>query len=387
VTSGAPAPAAPVAARLSDAAIFFVNGAVFGSWVSRIPEVQQRLGIGEGVLGLALLAMAVGALSAMPVAGWAVSRYGSRSPTVLSVLVFCLILPLMSVAPDAILLGASLFLFGAFNGATDVSMNAQAATIEGRYGRSIMSSFHALFSFGGLAGAALGGGLAALGVGVTQHFISATVVFGAVALAVSRNLLPGGADAAGSGPAFARPNRALAALGVVAFCALVSEGAMADWSAIYLRDVIGSGPGLAATGFAVFSLAMALGRLTGDRFIERLGPVTVLRLGGALAAAGITLVLTGGLWVALFGFAAIGIGLATLFPVTLSIAARAPGTTPGAGIAAMSSTGYFGFLLGPPLIGFVAELAGLRTALVLIVVAGLSILLLAGNASRFVKKG
>jgi predicted MFS family arabinose efflux permease len=293
----------------------------------------------------------------------------------------------MSVAPGAVLLGASLFLFGIFNGSTDVSMNAQAAAIESRYGRSIMASFHALFSFGGLAGAALGGGLAALGVGVTQHFLLATVVFGAVALLASRWLLPAGADAQASGPAFALPDRALAALGVVAFCALVSEGSMADWSAVYLEDVIGSGPGLAAAGYAVFSLTMAVGRLTGDRIIELVGPVRMLRIGGALAASGLALaLLVDGTVLALAGFAGIGAGLATLFPITLSAASRAPGMAPGAGIAAMSSTGYLGFLIGPPLIGFVAELVGLRGALVLIVIAGLAIFLLAGNVARVGKK-
>lgn len=375
------------AARFSTAAIFFANGAVFGSWVSRIPEVQSSLGIGEGVLGLALLAMAVGALVAMPATGWAVARYGSRTPTIVSMVVLCLILPLMSVAPGAALLGASLFLFGIFHGSTDVSMNAQAATIESGYGRSIMSSFHALFSFGGLAGAALGGGLAALGVGVTQHFVSATLIFGVIALIASRWLLPAAADAQGSGPAFALPDKALAALGVVAFCALVSEGAMADWSAVYLRDVIGSGPGVAAAGYAAFSLTMAIGRLTGDRFIELLGPVAMLRIGGALAALGLAVVLVDGLGLALVGFAAIGAGLATLFPITLSTAARAPGMAPGAGIAAMASTGYLGFLIGPPLIGFTAELVGLRGALSLIVVAGLAIFLLAGNVVRVGETG
>lgn len=349
--------------------------------------MQSRLGIGEGVLGLALLAMAIGALVAMPITGWTVARRGSRTSTIFSVLVFCLILPLMAIAPGAVLLGASLFLFGAFNGSTDVSMNAQAAAIEMRYGRSIMASFHALFSFGGLAGAAIGGGLAALGVGVTQHFLLATALFGAIALVASRWLLPAGADAQDSGPAFALPDRALLALGVVALCALVSEGAMADWSAIYLRDVLGSGPGLAAAGFAAFSLAMAIGRLTGDYFIELLGSSNMLRLGGALSASGLSLVLLVDSTVpALLGFVGVGLGLATLFPITLSAAARAPGMTAGAGIAAMSSTGYFGFLVGPPLIGFVAEAVGLRGALALIVAAGLTIFFLAGNAARTGKK-
>jgi fucose permease len=204
-----------------------------------------------------------------------------------------------------------------------------------------------------------------------------------------RNLLPAGADAQESaGPAFALPDRALAALGVVAFCALVSEGAMADWSAVYLQDVIDSGPGLAAAGYAVFSLAMAVGRLTGDRFIELLGAVTMLRLGGALAASGLALaLLVDSTALALVGFALVGAGLATLFPITLSAAANAPGMAPGAGIAAMSSTGYFGFLIGPPLIGFVAELVGLRGALVFVVALGVAIFLLAGNAARTGKKG
>ncbi|MDN5696711.1 MAG: MFS transporter, partial [Rubrobacter sp.] len=179
----------------------------------------------------------------------------------------------------------------------------------------------------------------------------------------------------------------VAALGVVALCALVSEGAMADWSAIYLRDTLGSGPGLAAAGFAAFSLAMAVGRLTGDRLIQLLGPVTMLRLGGALAACGLAVaLLVDQTALALVGFIGVGAGLSTLFPITLSAAARAPGMAPGAGIAAMSSTGYFGFLLGPPLIGFAAELTGLRGALLLIVAAGVVITLLAGNAAHPTKK-
>lgn len=371
------------AARMAAATVFFVNGSIFGSWVSRIPEVQRGIGASEGVLGLVLLAMAIGALAAMPITGWTVARYGSRTATIFSVLVFCLVLPFLALAPGAVTLGLVLFVFGIFNGSTDVSMNSQAAAIETRYGRSIMASFHALFSFGGLAGAALGGLLAWAGVGVMQHFLLATALFGAVALVASRFLLPAGEDARESGPAFTRPNRALAALGVVALCALISEGAMADWSAVYLEDAIGSAPGLAAAGYAAFSLAMGVGRLTGDRLIELLGPVAMLRLGGGLAASGLAVaLLVDQTALALVGFIGVGAGLATLFPITLSAAARAPGMAAGAGIAAMSSTGYFGFLVGPPLIGFVAEFVGLRGALVLVVAASATIVLLAKNAAR-----
>lgn len=363
-------------------ATFFVNGTVFGSWVSRIPSIQESLGIGEGVLGLALLGMAVGGLTAMPLTGWMVSRIGSRPVVIASGLAFCAVLPLLALAPGAAFLGIFLFLFGMGNGTMDVSMNSQAAAVEKRYGRSIMSSFHALFSFGGLTGAAMGGGLAALGVGALAHFLAVGAVFGAAAFAASRWLLPASEDAQESGPAFARPSRGLFVLGIVALCALVSEGAIADWSAIYLRDIVGSGPGLAAAGFAAFSLAMAIGRLTGDRFIDLLGPVATLRVGGLLAASGLAIaLLADGTALALAGFIGVGAGLATLFPITLSVASRAPGMAPGTGIAAMASVGYFGFLAGPPTIGFVAELAGLRSALFLIVLASVAIALLAGSAA------
>ncbi|MBA2442728.1 MAG: MFS transporter [Rubrobacter sp.] len=361
--------------------MFFANGTVFGNWIARIPDVQEGLGIGEGVLGLALLGAAVGALLAMPAAGWLVSRLGSRPVTAVSAVLFCSFLPLLALAPSAVYLGLALFLFGAGNGLMDVSMNSQAVAVERRYGRSIMASFHAMFSFGGLVGAGMGGLAASLGAELVPHFLGAAAVFVVVVLLVGRWLLPAAEDAAASGPAFARPTRALALLGFVAFCALLAEGAMADWSAVYLRGTLEAGPGMAAAGFAAFSLAMALGRLSGDYFIERFGAVTILRTGGLLAASGLGLsLLAGGPYLALVGFVLVGAGLSTLFPIVLSTASRAPGMTPGAAIASMATTGYFGFLIGPPVIGFAAELVTLRGALALVVVLAAAIALLARSA-------
>lgn len=284
----------PRTARLAVVGMFFANGTVFGNWIARIPDVQEGLGIGEGVLGLALLGAAVGALAAMPAAGWLVSRLGSRPVTAVSAVVFCSFLPLLAFAPNALSLGLALVLFGAGNGMMDVSMNSQAAAVERRYGRSIMSSFHAMFSFGGLAGAGMGGLAASLGTGVVPHFLGVAAAFVVVVLLVGRWLLPAAEDATASGPAFARPTRALALLGFVAFCALLAEGAMADWSAVYLRGTLEAGPGMGAAGFAAFSLAMAVGRLSGDRFIERFGAVAVLRAGGLLAVSGLGLALLAG---------------------------------------------------------------------------------------------
>ncbi|MDP8939158.1 MAG: hypothetical protein M3N10_02490 [Actinomycetota bacterium] len=178
-------------------------------------------------------------------------------------------------------------LFGASNGALDVSMNAQAVVVEKEYGRPIMSSFHAAFSFGGLTGAVVGGLIAAAGVETFAHFSSICGLSILAALVAYRALLPASVDAREAcSPAFARPNRALMGLGVISFCVLLGEGAMGDWSAVYLDNTLGTGPGFAAAGFAAFSLAMALGRLFGDRAIERLGPVRIVRLCATVAAVG-----------------------------------------------------------------------------------------------------
>src|ERR687898_707719 len=239
------------ASRLAVLVIFFISGFGFASWAVRIPAVQERLGLSEGLLGVALLGMAAGSLVSMPLAGWLVSRLGSRPVVGATALAYSLVLPLLAASPSLALLVPALALVGAATGSLDVSMNAQAVAVEKGQGRPIMSSFHAAFSLGGLAGAVVGGAFAARGVGVAPHLAGVAglslVVF---AIAYGR-MLPTGVDRReGGDPAFARPTRALAGLGVISFCVLLGEGAMADWSAVYLNGTLGTGPGLAAAGFA-----------------------------------------------------------------------------------------------------------------------------------------
>lgn len=379
----AAARAAVRAARVSTGAVFFLNGAGMANWVVRIPAIQERLGLGTGRLGVALLGVAAGALVAMPLAGRLVARHGSRPVTRVAALVFAGALALPALAPTFALLAAALVALGAANGALDVAMNAQAVAVEREYerlhGRPIMASFHALFSFGGLAGAAAGGVLAARGVGAPSHLAMTALAVGIAMSGVAGGMLPAATDAAPGGPAFARPTRALAALGVVAFCVLFGEGAMADWSAVYLRDVTGAGPGLAAAGYATFSLAMASGRAVGDGLTVRLGPARLVRLGGALAALGLGVaLLVARPWAAVAGFGAVGAGLSIVFPTVLTAAGRLPGGAPSAAIAAVSTVGYTGFLAGPPVIGFVAEATSLRGGLALVVAMGAVIAALAG---------
>src|SRR4030095_327092 len=345
--------------RVAVAVFFFINGAVLASWVPHIPAIKTRHMLSDRALGIVLLALAAGSVLALPVGGWLVGRLGSRVMTAAAGLALCLALPLPVASPSVALLSVALPSRGACKCLLDVSMNAQAAEVERCVGRPIMSSFHALFSLGGVAGALLAGGAMAVGIGDGAHVrVSAFVALSAAVVA-----LPGLARprAAGdhAGPAVARPSGTLLTLGSLALLGLMAEGAMADGSAVYLHDTLGSSPSVAAVGFAAFSLAMAAGRFTGDGLAGRLAPRRVRRGSSVLAAAGLgTALLLGHPAIGVVGCALVGLGIANIIPVLFSAAARVPGVPPGQALAAVATTGYLGFLAGPPLIGVVAETAG-----------------------------
>lgn len=355
-------------ARVAVTVVFALNGALFASIFSRLPAIQERAGIGDGALGLALLCSMVGLLVAQVGAGALVTRVGSRHLVLVGVLGYAAGLVPVSLSRSFVALAASLALVGLCNGVLDVSMNLHGLTVERALQRPILSSLHAAFSLGALAGAAVGGIVAGAGVGVVPHLWTAAAFGTAVGLAAVRFLLPPSADAAPEGPLFARPTRALAAIGIFAFCVLLSEGAVNDWVAVYLEDDLGTGEGLAAAGLAVFSLTMGVGRLAGDRLTEALGPVRLARSGAGLAALGMVTALAGTEpAMAIAGFAAMGLGLAAMFPLALRAAATRS-ATPGPAVAAVSAVGYCGFLAGPTSVGGLSELAGLRTALLLVAI-------------------
>lgn len=380
--SGLPAPA-----RLAVTAIFFVNGMVIGSFAARIPAIKEGLGLSDGTLGLALLAAAVGALTCMPFAGGLVAQLGSRRMTTLGVLACCAALPLSALAPNLLLLAPALFALGASNGTLDVSMNSQGVAVEKLYRRPILSSFHAAFSFGALAGAVTGGAAAAAGISLRPHLIGVAAVLIPIAFVATRWLLPTSADASDGGPSFARPSGRLVALGIVAFCGLVAEGAMSDWSAVYLNGPLKTNPAVAAWGFGAFSLTMALGRLVGDRLTEMWGPAVLTRRSGLVAAAGLGMaLLLGRPIVAIIGFACVGAGLATVVPVVFSAAGRTSELPPGPAIAAVATCGYTGFLAGPPSIGLTASLLTLPVALGIVVFVCVMIAVLAPSVGTPEKK-
>lgn len=320
----------------------------------------------------------LGLMASQPLGGALVARMGSRPLVRIGALACAVSLVPVALSTSFAALAVSFLFVGSSNGLLDVSMNVHGLAVERRLGRPILATLHAAFSFGVLAAATAGGLVAAAGVDVREHMAGATVVAVAVALVATRHLLPREADAAPAGPLIARPTRALAVIGLFAFCVLLSEGAVNDWAAIYLDGDLEAGEGLAAAGLAAFSLTMGFGRLTGDRLAERLGPVRLARGGASLAAVGMTVaVASGEQAAAIAGFAAMGLGLSSLFPLALRAGSQR-GEAPGPAVAAVSGTGYLGFLAGPPLVGLLAELAGLRSALLLVAVLCALAALLAG---------
>lgn len=356
--------------RLAVLIAFFINGVMMATWVSRIPAVQARLSLSEGALGLILLGMSVGVLSALSLAGGLIARFGSHKVTLAGALSMCFILPLLVLAPHPVLLWIVLFLFGGAMSLMDVSMNEQAVLVERKAERPLMSSFHAAYSVGGLAGALIGAGMASIkGLPPVFHFLLISIVFGIVIGVTFPYLLPVKPEVQENKSVFRLPERALWVLGAIAFCSAIAEGAMADWSGVYLTRVLQTNAGFAALGFAAFSLTMTLGRMFGDALTKSWKPALIVRFGGGIAAAGLlAIILAKEPIISLMGFAAVGLGLSNIIPLAFSAAGNFPGITAGTGIAGVATIGYAGFLAGPPVIGLIAEKTSLRIALVLVTV-------------------
>jgi MFS family permease len=366
-------------ARRAVAAIFLLNGLMFGSWAARIPAVRDRLGLSDGELGLALASVAAGSLLSMPLAGAAAARFGSRPATRAAFALFCVAAGTVALAPSLAVLCLLTFVYGAAIGALDVTMNAHGVAVEDRYGRPVLSGFHAAFSLGGLAGAALGALAAAADVDVRVHLAALAGATAVVGLGWSRRFLPAGEDAGARGePLLVRPPRRLWAVGALGFACLLIEGASADWSGVYLKDDLGASPAVAALGFTAFSVTMTAGRLVGDRLVQALGPLRLVRAGGLVAAGGFgAALLAADPVLGIAGFACLGAGMSTVVPIVFRAGGAMPGLPAGLGLAAVSSMGYLGFLVGPPVIGGVAELTSLPRALVLVVGLALVVVALA----------
>ena len=362
--------------------LFLVHGLVVSTWVSRIPAIKSALGLSNGVLGLTLLSSAFGAVLFIPLAGVLISKYGSKKVCTGSSVAFCLCLIPLAASPNVYLLAVSLFVYGAFAAAMDVSMNAQGVEIETALGKPTMSRFHGMFSLGGMVGASIGGLIAARGVPPLPHFAVSAGLNALLVAAVMPWLLETHADPH-AGEHRLPLNKippVLLALSAIGFCILLSEGAMSDWTAVYLRQNQHAGPGIAAVGYAVFSASMAIFRFLGDFITSWLGPLRTARTASLLAAFGLSCALfaPSAEW-SLPGFAIAGAGFSVIIPLVFGGGGRVKGIKPGAGIATVTGIGYVGFIVGPPAIGFASDLITLRFALGIVVACCLASAVLAGS--------
>jgi hypothetical protein len=360
---------------------FMVNGAMIGTWVAHISWMQDHLGVSKATIGLCLLCMAAGALVAMPLTGQVLARRPSASVTRVAALSFCLLLPLPLLASSPPMLGAFLFVFGAVNGVMDVSMNAHGVAVERELPKPIMSSLHGGWSLGGFFAAGLAAAATAGGLDPRLESLFLGVALWLASVWITSRLGSASAHGEGEGGSFALPSRGVVLLGALCFLSMVIEGAVADWSGIYLRHDLGAGAAAAATGYAGFALGMAASRLTGDMLNARLGASRLLRGGMALVAVALAAVLLIGSPVpAVLGFALAGLGIANAVPLLFSAAGRVPPAGPS--LAAVFTVGYTGFIIGPPLIGFLADAFGLPQTLALLCVAALAVTVLGGRAER-----
>lgn len=358
-------PSARPNARQTLNGVFFVHGLLFASWAAHIPHVKAHLKLSDGSLGLVLLATPVGSISAMAVGAWLLPRLGSRRMVTGCVVGYALAGPFVGLAGSPALLALTLLVWGGFQGTLDVSMNTQGVTQERAAGQTMMSGLHGRWSLGALAGAGAG----ALGVWLGLSLTVQLVILGVpVLLAVPLTARLVATDSAS--PAQPHPQHGrrwtwlVVLLGAIAFASMLGEGAAADWSAVYLRDSLGSSALVASLGYAVFVLAMVVVRLRADWLFHRYRVARVLTvLSGAAAVAFAVGLLSSNAWVALIGLAALGGGLAAVVPTVFSAAGRLPGLPAGAGIAAVSAMGWAGFVFGPPIIGQLASATSLPVAL------------------------
>ncbi len=364
-------PASRRANRIAVAAFFFIQGFVFASWASRIPDIQQRLQLNEAALGSVLFALPLGLMVSLPLSGWLVARFGSRKMVALAAPLYLFVLPLIGLVQQTWQLVAILFLFGMSGNLVNLANNTQAVGVEALYRRSIMSSLHGLWSLAGFSAAALGTYFISLTITPFWHFCVSGAIGILLLLVFYSYALPKDVQHEDQ-PLFAWPDGNLLLLGLIGFCSMMCEGTMFDWSGIYFSKAVQAPRELTTLGYVAFMGTMAGGRFAGDWLVSRLGTKRLIQLNGLLIATGLLIsvafpyVIT-----ATLGFLLVGMGVSTIVPLVYSTAGKSKTMSAGVALAAVSSTSFLGFLLGPPLIGYIAEISNLRWSFGLVAILGI----------------
>lgn len=360
--------------RIAVGALFFNQGLVFSAWATRIPDFKSSLNLDDATLGSILFAIPLGQMSVMMLSGWLVAKFSSAKIVRIAGVLYPAMLFAMTCADSIATLFAALFLFGISANMSNISINTQAVDVERIYGRSVMASFHGLWSLAGFFGGVLSALLVGFDVGVLPHYIGVNVFTFVSLLLASRYFVVEdfAPEADTRTRSFWRPTPFILFLGVIAFSCMSCEGAMFDWSVIFFRDVVGTSPDTSRIGFISFMSAMATGRFIADFLINRFGHLAVLRISGVLIAAGMATAIsypsaiTGAL-----GFLFVGFGVSSVVPTCYSLAGRSRRMPSGMAIAVVSTVGFFGFLLFPPIIGYIAHVSSLRFSFALMGAVGI----------------
>ncbi|MBD8491015.1 MFS transporter [Echinicola sp. CAU 1574] len=363
--------------RIALSGLFFLAGLSFASWASRIPDFQQLFDLSEGQLGTLLLGMPLGSLIALPLAGWAVDKYGSRTVIIVGSMFYAVSLLSLGYTMSVFQLGAAVIIFGMMGNIMNISLNTQALLVEDGYQRSILASFHGLWSLAGFAGAGIGALMIKLKWEPKLHYWVVAGIMILILLSAYRLLFKEEKKGSGGGLVLKKPDAILLRVGLVGFFGMMCEGCMFDWSGVYLKKVVMAGADLVPLGYVTFMAAMASGRFFSDTLANRWSKIVMLRISGGLIGLGLILaVAVPTFWAAVTGFLLVGFGTASVIPLSYSIAGRSKMYSPGIALALVSTISFFGFLLGPPLIGFIAEIFNLQVSFTVIALMGTCITLL-----------
>jgi MFS family permease len=335
--------------RIAVSSLFFLHGLCFSSWASRIPDIQQKLGVSESELGGILFAIPVGLMASLPLAGWLVAKIGSFKVVVFSIIIYGSVLVSLGLADSVFQLIIFLFFYGMAGNLVNIAINTQAVGVESIYQKSIMASFHGLWSLAGFTGASIGALMIGERILPFHHFIVILSILILVIIVSSRYILKKDPNSTDGQPIFAIPDRSLVKLGVIAFCSMICEGAMFDWSGVYFKKVVMTEPALVGAGYTAFMSTMATGRFIADSFTAKFGLKRTLQLSGILTALGLIVsVVFPSFVTAIVGFLLVGFGVSSVVPLVYGAAGRSKKMSAGVAIAAVSTIGFMGFLIGLP---------------------------------------
>ena len=371
--------------RLAVSLFYFSQGLAFSSWASRIPTIKQNLGISEGQLGTLLLLMPIGQLCTMALSGKLVAKYGSKNVLKIVVLIYPLVLCCIGLAQDFYQLATVLFFFGVIGNMCNISVNTQGVEVEKVYGKSIMSSFHGAWSIAGFTGALIGLLMMNLHINTFYHFV---IIYALIVINwfVNNKFLVASTTVQSKEKKsiFSKPDPTLIQLGVIGFLSMATEGAMFDWSGVYFQDIVKAPTNLVVVGYASFMIMMATGRFVGDYFVGKYGKQRVMQFSGLLMFSGLMLsVFVPQFMICTLAFMMVGLGVACNVPIVYSVAGKNKNVNPGVALAMVSSISFLGFLMGPPLIGYIAEAFDLRYSYALFACFGVIMLLMVGRMKIF----